>query len=325
MRSRRALRRWISIALCALALPSCADRAGCPSDTVSNEGGPILVLAAFPGELAALLAHAQVTEEIPLGALVLRPATLGGVPVVVGMTGIGLANASRTTREAVRLFTPRGIVMAGVAGSPHRIGDVTVPEAWQLAGEGVYPVDAAWLELARAVAAPGGVVLERCTAVPPEVASGIVCMPEPLAVWVGGVGQSSDPFVGGAPECSPDGHPVFGCDAGGASSAALGSGDARAASSASDRAALRVAADATLPARPAQDDFVAVDMETAAVAQVAAEHGLRFIAFRAVSDGANDPLGLPGFPAQFFAYYPLAARNAAAAVAAFLARLGACS
>src|SRR5690606_8369751 len=115
------------------------------------------------------------------------------------------------------------------------------------------------------------------------------------------------------------------CDAGGASSAALGSGDARAASSASDRAALRVAADATLPARPAQDDFVAVDMETAAVAQVAAEHGLRFIAFRAVSDGANDPLGLPGFPAQFFAYYPLAARNAAAAVAAFLARLGACS
>jgi hypothetical protein len=31
---------------------------------------------------------------------------------------------------------------------------------------------------------------------------------------------------------------------------------------------------------------------------------------------------LPGFPAQFFAYYRLAARNAAAAAAAFLERVG---
>ena len=46
-----------------------------------------------------------------------------------------------------------------------------------------------------------------------------------------------------------------------------------------------------------------------------------FIAFRAVSDGDGDPLGLPGFPQQFFAYYPLAAANAAAVAEAFVARL----
>jgi nucleoside phosphorylase len=72
---------------------------------------------------------------------------------------------------------------------------------------------------------------------------------------------------------------------------------------------------------PAQDAYVAVDMESAAVARAAAAAGLPFIAFRAVSDGEGDPLGLPGFPAQFFAYYPLAANNAAAAATAFLERL----
>jgi adenosylhomocysteine nucleosidase len=63
-------------------------------------------------------------------------------------------------------------------------------------------------------------------------------------------------------------------------------------------------------------------METAAVARVAAEKGLPFIAFRAVSDGAGDPLNLMGFFEQFFAYYRLAADNAAIATIAFLERLG---
>jgi hypothetical protein len=40
-----------------------------------------------------------------------------------------------------------------------------------------------------------------------------------------------------------------------------------------------------------------------------------------VSDGTGDPLNLPGFPAQFFAYYRLAGRNAAAATVALLERL----
>ena len=66
-----------------------------------------------------------------------------------------------------------------------------------------------------------------------------------------------------------------------------------------------------------------VDMETAAIARETAERGLPYIAFRAGSDGGGDPLGLPGFPAQFYAYYRLAARNAAAAAAAFLERLAA--
>ena len=64
-------------------------------------------------------------------------------------------------------------------------------------------------------------------------------------------------------------------------------------------------------------------METAAIGREATLRGLPFIAFRAGSDGAGDPLGLPGFPAQFYAYYRLAAHNAAIATRAFLERLSA--
>jgi hypothetical protein len=40
-----------------------------------------------------------------------------------------------------------------------------------------------------------------------------------------------------------------------------------------------------------------------------------------VSDGAGDPLGLPGFPSQFVVYRQLAANNAAAVTLALLRSL----
>jgi Phosphorylase superfamily len=65
-----------------------------------------------------------------------------------------------------------------------------------------------------------------------------------------------------------------------------------------------------------------VDMETAAVARIAAQHRVPFLGVRAVSDGAGDPLGERGFPLQFFDYYRLAARNAATVTAAVVQTLG---
>jgi len=64
------------------------------------------------------------------------------------------------------------------------------------------------------------------------------------------------------------------------------------------------------------------DNETAAVAAEAQARGIPFIGFRGVSDGPGDPLGLPGYPTQFFAYYRLAARNSAAAAMAFIEQVG---
>src|SRR5437867_467942 len=71
------------------------------------------------------------------------------------------------------------------------------------------------------------------------------------------------------------------------------------------------------------DPIVVADMETAAVARVAAARQIPFLAFRALSDSdaadhGGDPLMLPGFPVTFFVYAQLATDNAAAAVIAFL-------
>ena len=285
-----------------------AGLAACGSDSNDLGNGPgfmgadvrfIAVLGAFPAELNALVERSQIEEEIPIGDRVMRVGRLGGVRVVLGMTGIGLVNAQRTTRVVLDRFPVTGVIMSGVAGSPRRIGDVTVPRAWELNDGTTWECDAPWLSIAEQVEA-ANIPLERCTVVP---ATGeAVCLPHEPGVFVGGVGRSSDSYGDNPLGCQPDVNDVFGCDI-----LAVGS-----ASAARD--------DGTLGG-PHQDEFVAGDQETAAVAREAIERGLPFIAFRSVSDGAGDPLGLPGFPAQFFAYYRLAASTAAEAATAFLQRL----
>jgi nucleoside phosphorylase len=259
---------------------------------------PVLaVFGAFPAELDPLLARATVRETLVIGDRVLRIGTVAGVPVVLGLLGIGMVNAAATTRLVLDHFDVAAFVVSGNAGSPRRIGDVTVPETWTGPDGIPHAADAAMLDRAREVAA-AGVPLERCTEVPPEPPGPVVCLDFEPAIFVGGAGESGDPFGGRPLPCNPGGDEVFGCDV---RPDAVGRG---------------LTAGASVV-------FDATDEETAAVGREVAARDLPFVAFRAVSDGAGDPLGLPGFPAQFFAYYRLAARNAAAATAAFVERWGA--
>lgn len=295
-RLRRVLAGAFAITLCA-----CGS-----SDDDSSPPPLIAVLSAFPGELAAVLEYATVDETVMVDGRVFRKGTLNGVPVVLAMTRIGLLNAAATTQAVFEQFPVTGVVVSGVAGSPLQIGDVTVPETWQLMDGATYAADAKWLALARRIAKPGAVTLDRCTQVTTPPVEEPVCMPRECIIAVGGLGQSADPFGEIPFPCQPTGD-VFGCDV---SSAA--------ARFRNDRGGTE--AQATV-ATVETEEPIAVDEETAAIAREAAARGVPFIAFRAVSDGAGDPLGLRGFPAQFFAYYPLASRNAAAAAAAFLAQL----
>jgi len=139
--------------------------------------------------------------------------------------------------------------------------------------------------------------LERCLTDPTY---GNVCVLQQPKVAVGGVGQSSDPYNGKAVKCLPGNDAVFGCEA--------------------RTLAFDAQADPTT--------FVAVDMESAAVAAVATARGVPFIVFRGASDGPSntpgaggDPLNLPGFPATFNVYYPLAAENSAAILLRLLGAL----
>jgi len=278
---------------------------------------PLLaVLSAFPAELSPLLERAAVEETQTLGDRVFRTGRLAGVPVVLALTGIGMGPAASTTRTLLERFPVRGIVFSGVAGSRLRIGDVAVPAAWTDEDGTTRSVHGQWLELAERVAVGGRVALDRCTLVPDAESEPELCLEHEPVVAVGGVGRSRDPY-GVAPfPCQPEGGDVFGCDVGapGATPAWMKGGVEVDETSEPEEPELRE------PGGP-----VVGDMETAAVAREAAARGVPLIAFRAASDGKGDPLELRRPFAQFFIYYRLAGRNAAAATVSFLEELAAAS
>jgi nucleoside phosphorylase len=308
MRLNRLRRSFLRIIAAAFAI--CVFACGSDDSGGSVESPPPLfaVLSAFPAELAALLERATVGDTTTIEGRTFRNGELGGVAVILGMTGIGLVNATATTRALLERVEVAGVVISGVAGSPFRIGDVTVPERWALPGGTAYAARPEWIELATEISSPGTVALERCTERPDTASEDEVCLPHEPAIVVGGSGESSDPFDDTPVPCQPDSGDVFGCD--------VESPDAT-------PSLLRGQFPTKTLAVEDPEVPVAVDMETAAIAAEAIAHGVPFIAFRAVSDGEGDPLGLPGFPAQFFVYYRLAASNAAAATTAFFERVSA--
>jgi nucleoside phosphorylase len=294
------------VALLVVALSACGDS---DDDGSASSGDlPFLVLGAFPGEAAPLLAETTVSETVEIAGFPFYVGTLGGSPVILGITGIGLLNAEATTRAVLDRFEVAGVIVSAVAGTALQIGDVAVPTTWQLPDGRIYPTDPTWQALAEEVVASGVVSMDRCTNVDPDLSPAPVCIAGEPRVGFGGYGRSDDPFGDEPFACQPgvEAYPdVFGCEI-----VAVRPGP----ESVFQRAVAVTIETGTINGG---------DMETAEVAQEAHVRGLPFIAFRAASDGDGDPLGLPGFPSQFFSYYHLAARNAAAMTIGFLERLAA--
>jgi nucleoside phosphorylase len=289
----------------------------------------VLVLSAMPLELNPLVAATKLdpAKTVRVDDRTFYGGRLAGHDVILAMTGIGLVNAEQTATTAFRHFgcSFKGAVFSGVAGSQRNIGDVAIPRRWTLDnGRSWTGVDPAMLKVATRLAGTKNVKLSRDVPVgdaaclcPGVDAPTPVRMPQPMAVWVGGDGMSYDTYGGKALPCIPGGGDVAGChpcitDPG------------------LEQDVLAFAAQAPSFADPAffqaflqppaatTEDMDSQDEETAAVAQVAQRFSVPFLGIRAVSDGQNDPLSLPGFPAQFFAYRQLAGNNAAAVTIAFL-------
>jgi hypothetical protein len=271
---------------------------------IANDAPPLLlVLSAMPAEMAPILAQASVDRAVEIHGRTFSLGTLRGVRVALGLTGIGIENAQAAAREALASLPATGVVFSGVAGGPFRIGDVAVPQTWSLSGDGgtgkSFAADPTWLSLAGGLTTP---CYEQCTVV--QWTGEHVCLDHVPGLVVGGAGQSQEAKSSG--DCDPGGDDVFGCEVG---------------TPQGDPESCHAGGTATPADDPDAGPSTMVDNETAAVAAEAAARGLPFIAFRSLSDGAGDPLGLPGFPGQFFAYYRLAARNAAATTLAFVERL----
>lgn len=310
------------------AADSGASFAGCTLRT--------LILSAYPAEADSVLSKTTLDKSPVVKAKThtFYAGTISGKPVLVGMTGIGLVNASNATEDALTNLTCNSthtfvgaVLFSGVAGSTSKaqIGDVAAPRRWTLDdGKTFHPVDPAMLAAAAALAAAKAPTLGSqetagnpgCTGVDPKFVP-LVDLARVPKVHVGGDGASADSLGGQAGECIPDAGDFFGCqpcDAPDRSPADPQATVSGATSWLSQNAGGIVGAASSAAGKT----YDAIDEETAAVQTVADKHTVPFLGFRGISDGPGDPLSLPNASLEFYLYKQLAADNVAAAVEQYM-------
>ncbi len=92
---------------------------------------PVLIISALPSELAELRKAMVDSEEIDVSGHEFQRGKIGAHDVVVTVAGIGKVNAAMIATLAIDHFHPSVIVVTGVAGAIDetlRIGDVVVAE-----------------------------------------------------------------------------------------------------------------------------------------------------------------------------------------------------
>ncbi|MES0827877.1 5'-methylthioadenosine/S-adenosylhomocysteine nucleosidase [Ruegeria sp. SCP11] len=266
------------------------------------------VISAFEPEIEILRKRLDDPEAVRIVNTEFVTGRLSGKPVVVFSSGVSMVNAAMNTQLALDHFDITGIVVSGVAGGADpalSIGDITVPVRW-----GQY------MEMAFARKAGDGYQL------PPFLNSNFP-----------NFGMMHTLNIGVFEELAGHGKSRFWFPA--------DAGLLDAARAAAEKVALSdTAADGgTLAHTPkvyvggggvtgtafvdnaefrewAHDTFEArvLDMETAAIAQVADANGVPLLAFRALSDLAGGEAGAN----QFDTFIKLAGGNLANMVEAFL-------
>jgi nucleoside phosphorylase len=330
----RALRTAVLAILVGALVPltSAAARTVAPATANASAGCPVLVLGAMPLEVGPLLAAAKVspTPSYVANGKGFWSGTLEGNRVVIAMTGIGIVNATDTTRAAFAHFKCfSAAVFSGTSGGDY-IGDVMVPSRWTEDGRHFLATSPALLAVMDgALRRPVHLLQTTPTGDPACICqlTGVSSENTPVTVEhmpkveVGGTGLSNDGFGGRALPCVDQASDVFGCWPCQYPDSQTAQQTGRLGTSVPPflQASFFLDYQANSAAPPGK--YVSEDNETAAVFAVAAAHRTPFIGFRAASDGGGDPLHLPGFPVEFFVYRQLAADNAASTALAFLTAL----
>lgn len=272
----------------------------------------LAIMSAFGPEWTALRAAMTDPVDHAVNGTVFVTGRLEGRDVVLLLTGISMVNAAMTTQLTLDRFTVKAVLFSGIAGGVDpglAIGDVVVPEQW-----GQY------LEAVLARSTPEGWRTPAFLGPPPFPNYGMIFP------WTVEVART--------PGAAPEQHFWFPADPGllaTARSATAGldlrqcvvanqclehapkivvGGNGVSGPAFVDNAEFRAYAFATFQAR-------VLDMESAAVAQVAFANQVPFIAFRSLSDLAGGGEG----ENQMTTFFQLAADNAAAVLRAFLRAL----
>ena len=278
---------------------------------MTDQTARIALISAFEPEIEILRSRIQDAQTVRHAKTDFVLGTLAGHPVVVFSSGVSMVNAAMTTQLALDHFNIGGVVVSGVAGGADpelSIGDISVPVRW-----GQY------MEMAFARETDNGYEL------PPFLSSDFANFGMMHTINLGvfeelaGHGTSrfwfpaDEAFLDAAKAAAskltlstaaPDGQhlahaPQIHVGGGGVSGTAF-----------VDNAQFREWAHTTFNAR-------VMDMETAAIAQVADVHDVPFLAFRALSDLAGAESGSN----QFEIFMSLAGGNLADMVEAFLKEL----
>jgi adenosylhomocysteine nucleosidase len=236
--------------------------------------------------------------------------TLEGKRVVLFLSGVSMVNAAMTTQNALDHFKIERIVFSGVAGGADpdlEVGDVIAPDSWVQSSEMAYA-----REIPGGFAPPHGLTAglpafgmmyprpvdaQRDPAQAPEARLNFPADPAMLKV-AQRVAERVTLQRCAADQCLTKAPKVVVGGVGGSGPVFV------------DNAAFRQYAHATFGAR-------VLDMESAAVAQVAYVNRTPFIAFRSLSDLAG---GDPGRN-QAGVFFQLASDNSAAVVRAFVKAL----
>jgi adenosylhomocysteine nucleosidase len=145
--ARGALPLFCAVGLLVGCAPARARTSPVPSApaTVLPVGGPgaaasivdttprVAVISAFEPELARLRSATTVTATQVINGRTHYIGTLAGQPVVLFLSGVSMVNAAMTTQAMLDRFRIRTIVFSGIAGGVNpalHIGDVTVPAQW---------------------------------------------------------------------------------------------------------------------------------------------------------------------------------------------------
>lgn len=304
MKTMRRAALWLTM-ICGLATAP-ANAASEALDTTPRTA----IISAFAPEWASLIGLIEQPVQREINGVAIVTGTMAGKPVVLMESGVSMVNAAMNAQMLIDRFTVSRIVFSGIAGGADpalAVGDVAVPASWSQNLE---------------------VVMAR------ETASGFLLPPGAQAskrapfgmMFPRGIRMGSDPTR----------HEAFAADA------ALVALATRIAQAVTLKRCIEAPATRCLPGTPrivvggtgvSSPAFVdnaayrsylhksydarVIDMETAAVAQVAHANRIPFIGFRSLSDLAGGDAG----PNSMTIFMSLAAENSASVVRAFIAAL----
>ena len=315
MRGRLAL-AWLLLACAATSCsnvrvgePPTGGPSGSRASFSAREPVRLVIMCAVEPELEKLLAASRIDDTLEIAGRKHYVGNLEGHPVVLLLAGVSMVNAAAATQAVIDHFEVGAIIFSGIAGGANpalNVGDVTVPARWGQHQEMVFARETAtgWDTGGRANEfANFGMMFPRGQLVP---GSQVESQGRERQFWFA---VNAD-MLAQARELAGDFGLKRCVDSGEClekTPRLVVGGNGLSGPTFLDNRAFREWIWATFEAD-------AVDMETAAVAQVAEINGTPFLAFRSLSDLAG---GGPGNN-QIRTFVRLAADNSAAVLLRYL-------